>query len=81
MIAFYQIPTEVSSWKGRINKKKAGRMLEGRTWDEYPDQRSSDIIADVYEYIDCLTSEEKSMLLMSIPQAQLSQLFRDANLL
>jgi protein gp37 len=27
-------------WGGR-NKKKAGRMLEGRTWDEFPLKRSS----------------------------------------
>lgn len=66
---------------GGFNKKKAGRMLEGRTWDEYPDQRGMDITADVYDYVDCLTSEEKSMLLMSVPKVQLSELFLDANLL
>ncbi len=23
---------------GGVNKKKAGRILNGRTWDEYPDR-------------------------------------------
>ena len=66
---------------GGVNKKKAGRMLEGRTWDEYPEAHDREIVPDVYEYIDCLTSEEKSMLLMKVPQTQLSQLFKDANIL
>jgi protein gp37 len=26
---------------GGTNKKKAGRLLDGRTWDEQPTQRSS----------------------------------------
>lgn len=68
---------------GGVSKKKAGRLLEGRTWDEYPDAHSgsSDTQVSVYDYIQCLTEDEKSMLLMRVPQAQLSQLFRDANLL
>ncbi len=66
---------------GGFNKKKNGRLLEGRTWDEYPGQLSSDISGDAYEYINCLTSEEKSMLLKGVPQDQLSQMLRNANLL
>jgi protein gp37 len=68
---------------GGVNKKKAGRMLDGRTWDEYPDTYSKSPVSDtqisVYDYIDCLTSEEKSMLLLKVPETQLSQLFRAAN--
>ena len=66
-------------WDG--SKRKSGRLLQGRTWDEYPGQRSIDDSADVYEYINCLTSEEKSTLLMKVPQDQSSQLLRDAALL
>ena len=66
---------------GGFNKKKNGRLLEGRTWDEYPGQLSSDISGDAYGYINCLTSEEKSMLLKGVPQDQLSQMLRNANLL
>jgi protein gp37 len=67
---------------GGVNKKKAGRILAGRTWDEYPlYTESCDTHTSVYDYIDCLTSEEKSMLLLEVPENQLSHLFRAANFL
>jgi len=70
---------------GGFNKKKNGRLLQGRTWDEYPDVHSkmhdSDIATDVSDYIDCLTSEEKSILLMRVPKAQLIQLFEKTDIL
>jgi len=74
------VPFFFKQWGG-VNKKKNGRLLEGRTWDEYPGQFSSDITANVYDYVECLTSEEKSMLLMSVSEVQLCQLFTAANLL
>jgi protein gp37 len=65
---------------GGFNKRKNGRLLEGRTWDEYPGQRM-DVNADPRQYISCLTSEERIALLMNIPKKQLSQLLRDADLI
>ena len=68
---------------GGVHKKKNGRLLEGRTWDEYPGIRSETKDSpntSIYEYLDCLTPAEKSMLLMRVPEAQLAQLFRDATL-
>lgn len=35
-----QTPFFFKQWGG-VNKKKSGRLLEGRTWDEYPYQRST----------------------------------------
>ncbi len=65
---------------GGTNKKKNGRLLQGRTWDEYPGQ-PSEVNYAAHEYIKCLTSGEKSMLLANVPEDQLYQLLRDANLL
>ena len=67
---------------GGVNKKKNGRLLEGRTWDEYPEPgRNNSTVSDVYDHISSLTSEEKSILLMSIPESQLSQLLSGTDLL
>ncbi|MBA2451531.1 MAG: DUF5131 family protein, partial [Chloroflexia bacterium] len=40
------VPFFFKQWGGR-NKKKTGRILEGRTWDEFPDT----IVADQRELI------------------------------
>jgi len=44
-------------------------------------QRDINNTSGVYDYIDCLTSDEKSMLLRGIPEDQLLQLFRKADIL
>lgn len=72
------VPFFFKQWGG-VNKKRKGRLLDGKLWDEYPDQRNN-TNADALDYINCLTSEEKSMLMTRVPQDQLSQLPRDANL-
>jgi len=66
---------------GGFNKKKNGRLLQGKTWNDYPVQHGSDITGNIHDYVECLTSEEKSMLLMSVSEVQLCQLFTAANLL
>ncbi|MFC1718868.1 DUF5131 family protein [Candidatus Poribacteria bacterium] len=73
------VPFFFKQWGG-VNKKKNGRLLDGRTWDEYPCQRSN-FDAGAYDYVNYPTSEEKSMLLMSVPQDQLCHRSRDANIL
>ena len=32
------VPFLFKQWGG-VNKKKAGRLLDGRTWDEFPDDQ------------------------------------------
>lgn len=79
-----RVPFFFKQWGG-VNKKKNGRLLDGRTWDEYPDRdnkpNNPTINEDLYSYVDCLTSEEKSLLLRRLPEDQLYQLFMDTNLL
>ena len=41
----------------------------------------SNIGDDIYSYVECPTTEEKSIILKRIPEAQLTKLFRDASLL
>lgn len=36
----FEVPFFFKQWGGK-NKKKAGRLLEGRTYDEYPDNKSN----------------------------------------
>ena len=78
-----RVPFFFKQWGGR-NKKKNGRLLQGRTWDEYPDDVSEDSgsdISDIYDYISCLNIDEMSHLLRSLPKEQLYQLFQEADLL
>jgi protein gp37 len=35
---------------GGFNKKKNGRLLQGKKWDEYPDHHGVDITADGHEH-------------------------------
>ena len=70
---------------GGVNKKKNGKLLDGKIWGEYPDLNGKSIKPnlsdDIYKYVECLTTEEKSILLKRLPETQLSQLFRDASFL
>lgn len=78
------VPFFFKQWGG-VNKKKNGKILDGRIWNEYPviDNKldKPKVSDDIYGFVECLTTEEKSILLKQIPETQLLQLFRDTSLL
>jgi protein gp37 len=78
------VPFFFKQWGG-VNKKKNGKLLDGKIWGEYPVLNNKlnkpNISDDIYSFVECLTPEEKSILLKRIPEAQLTQLFREASFL